>query len=61
LGKFTPEEMEVIKKLLNLMVEAIELGIKEGLEKAMSLYNSKSIPFPQEIEESQEKREKRTQ
>ncbi len=59
LGKFTPEEMEVMKKLLDLMIEAIELGIKQGLEKAMSLYNNKSIPFPQGIEESEEKREKR--
>ncbi|MDV2998693.1 MAG: Peptidyl-tRNA hydrolase [Chroococcopsis gigantea SAG 12.99] len=50
LGKFTPGETEVMGKVLDLMVEAIELGMKQGLEKSMSLYNSKSIPVPREEE-----------
>ncbi len=39
LGKFTPTEKEVIAKVLSVSVEAIEVSLREGVEKAMSLYN----------------------
>lgn len=39
LGKFKPKELLVIKKLSKKITLAIETIIKEGLQKAMSLYN----------------------
>jgi peptidyl-tRNA hydrolase, PTH1 family len=45
LGKFAPDENSVIKEVLQLSTSAIECSLKEGVEKAMSLYNSKQINF----------------
>lgn len=45
LGKFAPEEKTVIREVLQLSTEAVECSLKEGVEKAMSLYNSKQIDF----------------
>ncbi len=39
IGKFKPKELLVIKKLSKKITSAIEAIIKEGLQKAMSLYN----------------------
>jgi hypothetical protein len=33
--------------VIYLVNDAIELGLKQGIEKAMSLYNSKSIDVPE--------------
>lgn len=43
LGKFSPEDTESVAQVLQLVVEAIELSLREGVEKAMSLYNSRRI------------------
>ncbi|MDY7021627.1 MAG: aminoacyl-tRNA hydrolase, partial [Cyanobacteriota bacterium] len=43
LGKFSPTETPVVEKVLKLVVEAVEFSLKQGIEKAMSLYNSRSI------------------
>lgn len=43
LGKFSPEETELMDGVLKLVVEAIELSLRQGIEKAMSLYNSRRI------------------
>ena len=43
LGKFSPSETQVMEKVLKLVVEAVELSLKQGVEKSMSLYNSRSI------------------
>ncbi len=40
LGKFKDDEMKVIKKVSKTVAEAIEVLIKEGREKAMSVYNA---------------------
>ncbi len=39
LGKFTPEEKPVIESVIKLGVEAIEVSLQDGLEKAMNQYN----------------------
>lgn len=39
LGKFTPEETQVIEEVLYVSVKAIELGLKEGVEQSMNRYN----------------------
>ncbi len=43
LGRFAPAEREAIQEVLQLTTEAIEVGLKEGLEKAMSLYNGCTV------------------
>ena len=39
LQKFNKEEEKIIKEVIKKIVEAIEMTLKEGLEKAMSKYN----------------------
>lgn len=43
LGKFAPEETKIIEEVLYVSVKAIELSLKEGVEKSMSRYNGFSI------------------
>lgn len=43
LGKFTPDEKPVLKSVLALAEEALAMSLREGVEKAMSLYNSRSV------------------
>lgn len=40
LGKFKDEEMKELKKIGKRVAEAIEVLVKEGREKAMSIYNA---------------------
>lgn len=39
LGKFSPTETKVVEEVLYVSVKAIELSLKEGIEKSMSKYN----------------------
>ncbi len=39
LGKFSPDQQPYIKQALDTAPEVIEVGLKEGLQKAMSRYN----------------------
>jgi len=39
LGKFTPKEFEVLKKVLKKVPEAVETILEHGLPKAMSEFN----------------------
>ncbi|MGC9504272.1 aminoacyl-tRNA hydrolase [Baaleninema sp.] len=43
LGKFSPRENEILSEVLYLVRDAIEVSLKEGVEKAMSLYNSRNL------------------
>lgn len=43
LGKFAPNETKVMSEVLQLAVDAIEFSRREGVEKAMSLYNSRTV------------------
>ena len=43
LGSFAPSEKSAIEEVLDLTVNAIELSLKQGVEKAMSLYNNRNI------------------
>jgi len=43
LGKFSPEEAKIIEEILYISVKAIELSLKEGVEKSMSRYNGFSV------------------
>ena len=43
LGKFSPQESKLVNEVLQLAVDAIELALKQGVEKAMSLYNNRNL------------------
>lgn len=43
LGKFSAQESQLVEKVLKLVVEAVELSLHQGIEKAMSLYNSRTV------------------
>ena len=43
LGKFSPTEAKTMQEVLILAEDAITLSLKQGIEKAMSLYNGRSV------------------
>ena len=47
LGRFSPEANQQISAVIPIIIESIELGLKQGFEKAMSLYNGRIVE-PQE-------------
>ncbi len=49
LGKFAPQEIPAIEEVLYASVKAIELSLKEGVEKSMSRYNG-FLVNPESIE-----------
>lgn len=42
LGRFAPDEAKMMAAVLQLAVDAVELSLKQGVEKAMSLYNNRT-------------------
>ena len=42
LGNFSPQEMEIIARVLDGALEQLETALDEGVPKAMSLYNSRN-------------------
>ncbi|YAI82884.1 MAG: aminoacyl-tRNA hydrolase [cyanobacterium endosymbiont of Rhopalodia sterrenbergii] len=43
LGKFTPDQKKVMENVLPLVVDALDMSLKEGVEKTMSLYNNRTV------------------
>lgn len=43
LGHFSPTEARIMPEVIDLAVGAIELSLKQGVEKSMSLYNSRAV------------------
>lgn len=43
LGKFAKSEAETLEKVLQLVVEVVNCSLKQGLPKAMSLFNNQSV------------------
>lgn len=43
LGKFAPEEMEIMEEVLYISVKAVELSLKQGIEKSMNRYNGLAV------------------
>jgi peptidyl-tRNA hydrolase, PTH1 family len=50
LGKFSTIETPIVNEVIQLVNDSIEMSLKKGVEQAMSLYNSRSIPVPEIIE-----------
>jgi PTH1 family peptidyl-tRNA hydrolase len=48
LGRFSAAENQMMPEILQLVVGAVELSLKQGIEKAMSLYNNRAIATVQE-------------
>ncbi|NEO53188.1 MAG: aminoacyl-tRNA hydrolase [Okeania sp. SIO3B5] len=48
LGKFSPTESQLMTQVLKLVVDVVELSMRQGIEKAMSLYNSRSVSLPED-------------
>lgn len=44
LGKFAPSEAAIVADVIKLSAEMVEYSLKQGVEKAMSLYNNRTIP-----------------
>ena len=43
LGRFSATEARLLTEVLQLMTDAVELSLKQGFEKAMSLYNGRAV------------------
>jgi peptidyl-tRNA hydrolase, PTH1 family len=43
LGRFSASEEKVLPEVLNLVIGAVEMSLKQGIPKAMSLYNNRSV------------------
>jgi len=43
LGHFSPKEAQVIAEVMPLVVSAVELSLRQGVAKAMSLYNNQTV------------------
>lgn len=41
LGKFAPQETALLNSVLQLVTDAVEVSLKDGLDKAMNIYNNK--------------------
>ncbi|AFZ30920.1 peptidyl-tRNA hydrolase [Gloeocapsa sp. PCC 7428] len=48
LGRFSPTENQVVTKLLPLVVDCVELCLKQGVEKAMNRYNTVDLAATQD-------------
>lgn len=46
LGRFSPAETPVVADVIQLAVQAVETSLRQGVEKAMSLYNNRSVTLP---------------
>lgn len=43
LGKFSTGEEKLLPEVLNLVISAVEMSLKQGIPKAMSLYNNRTV------------------
>ena len=43
LGKFAPSEAAIVSEVIKLSAEMVEYSLKHGIEKAMSLYNNRTV------------------
>ncbi|MBD2311970.1 aminoacyl-tRNA hydrolase [Desertifilum sp. FACHB-1129] len=43
LGKFSPEEQKLMPEVIQGAIAATEVSLKQGVEKAMSLYNGRNV------------------
>lgn len=46
LGRFSPQEAQLLPEVMQLVLAAVELSLKQGVAKAMSLYNNRAVSTP---------------
>lgn len=44
LGRFAPQEQRLLSEVLEMAADAVDLALRQGVEKSMSLYNGRSVP-----------------
>ncbi len=49
LGKFSPTESVLVREILQLTAEAIELSLTRGIEQAMNRYNNRTLTAEQDL------------
>ena len=52
LGRFSPDETQIVAETLQLVIGAIELSRKQGVEKAMNTYNNRNILSTKDTKQS---------
>lgn len=43
LGRFSPEERKIVDAVIPMAVDAIDLSLRKGVERAMNLYNGREV------------------
>ena len=43
LGRFSTDETQIVAQMLQLVLEAVELSFKQGVEQAMNRFNNRTI------------------
>ncbi len=43
LGKFAPNDVPIVMEVLQMAADAVDLGLRQGIPKAMSIYNSRTV------------------
>ncbi len=46
LGRSSPQEVQLLPEVMQLVVAAVELSLEQGIAKAMSLYNNRATSTP---------------
>jgi peptidyl-tRNA hydrolase, PTH1 family len=52
LGKFAIAEAPIVQEVLKLSSDAVQLALRQGVEKSMSLYNGRSVEVPASIDQN---------
>jgi peptidyl-tRNA hydrolase, PTH1 family len=52
LGRFSVAERQAMSEVLKLVVDAVEMSVKQGIPKAMSLYNNRSVALTTDASEA---------
>lgn len=43
LGRFSPEDRKIVDAVIPMAVDAIDLGLRKGIERSMNLYNGREV------------------
>jgi PTH1 family peptidyl-tRNA hydrolase len=49
LGRFSVAERQAMTEVLKLVLDAVELSLKQGVPKAMSLYNNRTVELTETL------------
>jgi len=52
LGRFSPNEIQLVSEVLQLVLGAVELSLKQGVEQAMNRYNNRSTSVTKDAKQT---------